>query len=371
MAAKTLKCRQCPALIYPDSITGLCIDCYNKQRAAQVPSAMVNADRERGRLAEELSMLRKKYDDSLKTNKRLERTLRSRDELFTSPIETFAIEPQDGEGTSEGTCFWTASDWHSEERVDPRRISGLNEFNLEIAKERAAQFFQGGLRLTRMMAQDIKIQNVVIPLLGDFISNDIHDEAVETAQLEPMHAITFARNLLISGIDFTLNNSQFDLMLYCHTGNHGRTTHKTRFATENGHSLEYLMYLHLADYYRGEKRVQFNIADGPHSYLEVYGKTLRFHHGHMVNYQGGVGGIYIPLNKAISQWNKARHADLDVLGHFHQYRDGGNFIVNGSLIGYNSFALSIKADFEPPKQALFLIDKKRGRTGNWPILFKR
>jgi hypothetical protein len=69
--------------------------------------------------------------------------------------------------------------------------------------------------------------------------------------------------------------------------------------------------------------------------LQIYDVTVRFHHGHSIRYAGGVGGIYIPTNKAIAQWNKGRHADLDVFGHFHQLRDGGNFICNGSLIGYN------------------------------------
>ena len=70
-------------------------------------------------------------------------------------------------------------------------------------------------------------------------------------------------------------------------------------------------------------------------------------------------GIFIPAYKAISQWNKARYADLDVFGHFHQSKDGGNFICNGAGIGYNSFALSIKADFEHPSQTFFLVDHKR------------
>jgi len=51
----------------------------------------------------------------------------------------------------------------------------------------------------------------------------------------------------------------------------------------------------------------------------------------------------------------------------HQFKDGGNFICNGSLIGYNAFALSIKADYEKPKQAFFLVDKKRGKSIVAPI----
>jgi len=40
-------------------------------------------------------------------------------------------------------------------------------------------------------------------------------------------------------------------------------------------------------------------------------------------------------------------------------KDGGTFISNGSLIGWNAYAIKIKADFEKPKQAFFLVDKKR------------
>jgi hypothetical protein len=183
-----------------------------------------------------------------------------------------------------------------------------------------------------------------------------------------MHAIVTVQNMLIGGIEFLLDHTKVALTIPCHSGNHARTTKTTRFGAENGHSLEFLLYAHLAAYFRSEPRVQFQIATGMHSYLNVYGQTIRFMHGHSVKYGGGVGGIYIPINKALSQWDKGRRADLSVLGHFHQMRDGGNFLVNGSLIGYSSFALSIRADYEQPKQALFLLDKRRGRTCTWPVL---
>jgi hypothetical protein len=210
---------------------------------------------------------------------------------------------------------------------------------------------------------------MVLPLLGDFISNDIHEEFPEVNEQEPMHALVSAQSFLASGIEFLLKYSTLKLVIPCHSGNHGRTTRTTRFATENGHSLEFLMYSHLAAYFRHEPRVTFLIPAGMHSYVQVYDQTIRFHHGHAIKYGGGVGGITIPVNKSIAQWNKGRHADLDVFGHFHTFLDGGNFVANGSMIGYNSFALAIKASYDRPKQALFLIDKKRGRTAMWPVMF--
>jgi hypothetical protein len=129
------------------------------------------------------------------------------------------------------------------------------------------------------------------------------------------------------------------------------------------------MYAALAAHFRNEPRVEFLVAMGYHSYVELYGKTIRFHHGHAINYGGGVGGITIPVKKAIANWQRGRKADLDCFGHFHQFMDGGTFIANGSMIGYNAFALQIKAEFEKPKQAFFLWDKTRGKTVTAPILF--
>lgn len=38
------------------------------------------------------------------------------------------------------------------------------------------------------------------------------------------------------------------------------------------------------------------------------------------------------------------------------------------MIGYNSFAIAIKASYEKPAQMLFLIDEKRGKTVTCPII---
>ena len=181
----------------------------------------------------------------------------------------------------------------------------------------------------------------------------------------------YAQNLIASGIQYLLDNTKLKIVIPCLCGNHGRITRKVQFATEQGNSLEFYMYHTLSRHFRNEPRVKFLISDGQHLYINIFGLDVRFMHGHTIRYQGGVGGLYIPANKAISQFDKAHKSDLTVFGHWHNQRDGGNFLVNGSMIGYNAFALSIKADYEPPKQTFFLIDKERGRTVTAPILFPK
>lgn len=287
---------------------------------------------------------------------------KEREQLFQIRTpQTFSIPlKKGGKGESEAVAFMVASDWHVEEPVDPKQINGMNEYNLDISRSRAEKFFQNGLRLIEMFQQDTKINEVVIPILGDMITNSIHEEMMETNLLTPSKAINLAQDYLVSGIEFMLKNSKLNLTMICHTGNHGRMTKKVHISSEAGNSLEEIMYRSMAMYFRNEPRVTFIIPEGMQSYHKVYNMTVRFMHGHSIKFGGGVGGVTIPIRKAISQWNKARHADLTVMGHFHQMIDGGEFMTNGSLIGYNAFADFIKADYERPKQAFFLISNYKG-----------
>ncbi len=267
----------------------------------------------------------------------------------------------------EAVAFFVASDWHVDETVKPFMVNGLNKYNPNVAKKRAENFFRNSVILYKISQRDVKIKTIVLALLGDFISGNIHEELAENNSMLPMDAIIFVQTLIASGIEHLLAHTKAKIIVQCHSGNHSRITKKTHKSTESGNSLEFFMYYNLAQHFSKEKRVRFNISRGYHSFLKLGGKFIRFHHGHSVRYMGGVGGIYIPVNKAIAQWNKMRTAALDVFAHFHQFRDGGNFICNGSLIGYNAYALSIKADFEIPKQAFFLIDKKRWKTIVAPV----
>jgi len=117
-----------------------------------------------------------------------------------------------------------------------------------------------------------------------------------------------------------------------------------------------------------DKSIRFKVEVGYHNFVRVGDFTIRFHHGDAVRYQGGVGGLTIPLNKAIDAWNKNIHADLDVLGHWHQTIDLPHAVVNGSLIGFNAYAIKIKATYEVAQQSFFIVDPvRKQKTGFFPV----
>lgn len=337
--------------------------------AKEIPvDHQVEHDRVVTRITQRARVTNKKYNELMRQIDKLEKEKEAILQIGSN-LTTYQISPKLPSDTSEATAFMVASDWHCAEKVESRSVNGLNMFNLDECKKRSELFFKNGLRLLKIQQKDVHIDTLVLPILGDMISGHIHDELMESNYLSPIDETIYAQNLLASGIEFLCTEKSIKkIIIPCHYGNHGRTTRDRRISTERGNSLEYFMYHQLANHFRKNKKVEFIISGGYHSYLEIYGYTLRMHHGHSIGFGGGVGGISIPVNKAISQWDKIRRADLDIFGHFHQFLDGGKFLSNGSLIGYNAFALSIKASYDVPKQAFFLIDKKRFKTIVAPIL---
>ena len=126
------------------------------------------------------------------------------------------------------------------------------------------------------------------------------------------------------------------------------------------HTYEWLMYQFMQDYiYKDNPKVTFQIAEGYHNFLNLYGKEIRFHHGDWTRYMGGIGGLTIPMNKAIKAWNVGRPVEFDILAHWHQTMAPGLFYSNGSILGYSPFAVMVKGEYERPQQGLLVVDSKR------------
>jgi hypothetical protein len=263
-----------------------------------------------------------------------------------------------------------ASDWHVEETVDPLTVSGLNEFSLEIADRRIERFTQSVLRLVGIERGGTDIPVLVLGLLGDLMTGYIHEELREENSLSPTQTIIWLRERVDKMIRTLRKEGGFEkIVIPCSVGNHGRTTIKPRHSTSYKNSYEWLLYKVLQRDFAGDD-IEWVIGESYHTYLSVYDKVFRLHHGDGLKYQGGIGGLTIPVEKAIAAWNKARVADLDIFGHWHQSQQNPKWISNGSLIGHNAYAVAIKAGYEPPQQTFFLFDAKRGRTGTWPVFLE-
>lgn len=319
----------------------------------------VTADAEAVRLRGELTALRKKYEAALGELEREKQASQNITGLAGIKPKRIARARARGK-RPEATAVLVLSDWHVEEYVDPATNVPGNEYTLDIADRRIAQLVQRASMLIEHEKSLTNIRRVVVAILGDFITGHIHDDLVETTQLAPLSAIRWAGERIAGVIDSMAEIAP--VLVPTASGNHGRTTHKPRIATENEHSFEQHLYLTMA---AAEKRkhIQWQVGKGYLNIVDLEGFLIRFHHGHAIRFGGGVGGLTIPANKAIANWNISRRVHLDVYGHWHcfswlPYR----FVANGCLIGHNAFADRIKAEYQPPSQSLIIVDHDHNRV---------
>lgn len=261
------------------------------------------------------------------------------------------------------------TDWHLEESIDPRTCNGLNEFNLDIAARRIRSAFTNGLKLIDAWRKTWRVDELYVPLLGDMIAGYIHEELQESNNLSPTEALLQVEQHIWDGFAYLMKEGGFKRIIVptCF-GNHGRTTAKRRIKTGWKNSYEWLLYSMLAQHMgRKDRRVEWRVEKGYHNWQEIQGCDVRFHHGDNIKYQGGVGGISIPVNKAIAAWNRSKAAHIDYFGHWHQYIDQWNWTSCGCLCGYNDFSVAIKAEYQPPTQTLSLITRGRGKVATMPV----
>lgn len=334
------------------------------------PAELLIADRKVRSAATE----KKALDTKLKASETENEILRKRVEFYqgiSAGERRHMKVPRYVNTGGQGVFCGVASDWHIEEDVSPESIPGYeNLYNPEIAEARAKKFFQSYIFMLDAWRHVGKCDTAILAILGDIITGYIHEELMESNHLSPIRACDKAQDLIGGGIEYILSRGNLTkLIIPCCYGNHGRTTQKSRIHTGADNSFEFGMYLNMRRTWKDEKRIDWHIAEGYHQNIDLFAgspgaRRIRFHHGDAVKFGGGIGGITIPVRKKIQGWNEGNPnpADLDVFGHFHQLMDGGNFISNGSLIGYNAFALQIGAAFEAPRQACFWIDSERGKT---------
>lgn len=283
-------------------------------------------------------------------------------------VEPVVVRREPRSGLREGTPLVLASDWHFEEHVRPEQVAGRNRFNLEIARARAVRFFQSMRWSIDWHRQVFKIRDCVLWLGGDLLTNYLHDDNVESNLLSPVEAIAELQTAIGAGLRYLLEDPEIErFVIPMSDGNHGRLTDRTRAATRVENSLEWLLYVNLAREFAHEPRLQFQLPAGLLTHLEIYGRTTRFTHGDAVKYAGGIGGITIPIFKALAGWETLRHADLTCMGHWHQMYNVPGLIVNGSLIGLSAYSVAIKARHEAPQQAFCMLDSRRFQTTSVPL----
>lgn len=274
-----------------------------------------------------------------------------------------------------GVPTFFASDWHYGEKVRAAEISGLNEYSMKIADERAKTFIETGIELLTEHMPRSTYDGCVLALGGDMISGDIHDELAQTNEVESIPAVLGLVELLVTAIG-RLADQFGKVFVPCVTGNHGRTSRKPRAKRRNHTNFDWLLYNLLAMHFAKDKRVTFQIPEGPDAYYRVYSTRFLLTHGDQFRGGDGMIGAIGPIFRGDKK-KRARNAETDfsydiiMMGHWHQYIHLAQVIVNGSLKGYDEYAFANNFGFEPAQQALFVTHPEHGVTYRMPVFVQR
>lgn len=288
-----------------------------------------------------------------------------------------------GAGKAEAVAMTIASDWHVEETVTLEQTNGANAMDLTIAEQRIDRYFRGVVRMIWLARNrhdpknETYIDKLVIALIGDIINGYLRDENLVGNSLTPPQAIVWVWERIARGLEYVREQAELkNVHVVCRSGNHGRfmglSTTRIMWSEKESMSLEHILYSMLAARFKDDPVITFDVPkEGIYTELDVLGYQYRFFHGDNVKFMGGVGGLSVPLTKLILRLNQRRKAYMHCLGHFHSTHWLPNANVNGSLIGYDSYATALGFDFELPQQSFWLVRRGRGQTTRESIFLDR
>lgn len=256
------------------------------------------------------------------------------------------------------------SDIHAGEVVNAEELNGLNEFNLDICRRRLRRLFAAACEIGPRWLSDCDCRGALVALGGDLISGDIHEELRVTNALTAHEQVRFVVEELSLGVE-RLADVFGRVHVASVPGNHGRTTLRDTAKLYARLNYDTLIADMVADRFRADKRVTFQIGPATDQIIPIFGWTIRLSHGHKEGTGGGQGfaGPDLPIVRggkkaAAQQASVGRRIHLHLRGHLHYSTNPGRILSNGSIPGLTEYAADLRAEIEPPKQWVFLIHQK-------------
>lgn len=254
------------------------------------------------------------------------------------------------------------SDAHVEETVSPETVLGLNEYNTSIAEDRISSYFAN---LGACLMED-NVDVLYFASLGDTLSGFIHEHLMQENGMTPPQAVLFAQSLIVSGLKYISSLiPRLKIVFIGIAGNHSRLSKKIQSSNGFKLSYEWIMYQNIKQIcHTLGMSIEFIIPESELALIEMPDKKRYiFCHGFQVQSKGTgtVAGIYPALNRLAMKWQKIFNQDKIFLGHYHTCVSIPAATVNGSIIGYNAFALSNGMGYEEPAQQYEVFDSKVGQ----------
>jgi hypothetical protein len=309
---------------------------------------------------------------SVRELERVQETITLNEAFFTAtPKPPKWLEPKKGKASSHATVCAMLSDAHFDEVVNPDEVNGLNAYNREIATSRLRRFFERVVTIPRDNFAGPEYDGVVLFMGGDLLSGDIHDELVQTNEDTVIGTCLYWSEQIAAGIEM-LASVYPNVHIAAVCGNHGRRTRKERAKMRARDNWDWLL-AHMTSRACNSENVTWNIPEESDARVKVQNTRYLLTHGNLgFAGGGGIGGAWTTIMRGdIRRRHRESFAgepyDILLAGHYHTYRLGGEFVINGSLKGCDEYSYTNSFGLEVPKQALWLETPNYGAFAHTPI----
>lgn len=269
-------------------------------------------------------------------------------------------KPKRRDHTHHATAVLLLSDLHLDEVVSPLEMRHKNAYDRRIAEMRLETVVNSTVELLQHYTAGVQLDGLIVALLGDIITGIIHAELERTNEAPVMSTIAYWVPKLAGALEHLADALGVPVYIPTVVGNHDRSYMKPSSKQRSESSHAWVIYSWLADTLRHRDDITFNIAVSEHNEVQVYDTRFLLEHGDGFRSAGGIGGLYPSMLKHLFKMHDLYDFDVSLMGHWHSTHWHYDAFVNGSLKGFDQYALSGGFHDEGPSQSLFTVTPERG-----------
>ena len=357
------------------------------------PEDRVRLDKKVAHSKGEANLYKKLYQQLLKDHIKKELIIDTIKNLAPSfkPMVSVSYKTPEGDfkGKHNQTVVAPLSDTHIGESVNSEQMVGLNTYDFNIFNQRLYGWANQLLNLVNYRRNIAKVDDLIVPMLGDMISGDIHEELARSNISNCMEQMIRGANLISQALMFLAPHFK-SIRVPCVVGNHGRMTRKPPMK-DKYMDWDYMMYQWVASFCSQQKNIKFDIPKSFLNTFSVYNNEILIMHGDSISGAGsnmsitraitalrGVLQYQKNVNSEVGSenpFNKVVQFDSAIIGHFHRVDEidigTGPLHIAGCMKGPDEFALQRLHAATKPKQLALYFHPKYGYIGKEIIYLNR
>ena len=258
----------------------------------------------------------------------------------------------------------------------------MNVYSFDIFNRRLYGWATQLLTLVNLRRNSVPIDDIVIPMLGDMISGDIHEELARSNLDNCMEQMIRGANLIAQALMYLAPHFK-SVRVPCVVGNHGRMTRKPPMK-DKYMDWDFMLYQWVAAFCKNQDNISFSIPKSYVNMVEVNKNRILLMHGDSISGAGSNMSITKAITslRGVFQYKKNYEVetglgyltdgeplnfDSAMIGHFHRIDEidigTGELHICGCMKGPDEFALQRLHTATKPKQIVTYWHPKYGSIG--------